>query len=282
MFESLKKLKYGARVLLARGNGHPETITVAGRPTIVRQAGQGVPFVYLHSTLGESSTWLPFYQTWAKHFQVLVPTHPGFGKGGSLDQIDSIEDMAFHYVELCDALGFEQVILGGVSLGGWIAAEFAVRWPERVQRLWIADAPGLWVEEQPLPDLFRIMQRPERSRQFLFHDPNCFVADLVFKGSSEDEQILTAYQNLTALARLVWERPYNPKLASRLHRLQCPVLLLWGANDRVVPPAYGEAYRAYLPQAELKLIPECGHLPMFEREAEFVEAVSRFCDAPPS
>ena len=82
MFETFKKLKYGARVLLARGSGQAETITVAGYPTVLRHAGQGTPFVYLHSTLGESTTWLPFYQTWAHRFQVFVPTHPGFGKSG--------------------------------------------------------------------------------------------------------------------------------------------------------------------------------------------------------
>src|SRR6202043_2945623 len=84
-----------------------------------------------HSTLDESFQWFPFYQTWAKQFRVLVPTHPGFGQSEGFDRIDTIEDMAFHYVELFDALGLEEVALGGVSLGGWIAAEVAVRWPER-------------------------------------------------------------------------------------------------------------------------------------------------------
>src|SRR5262249_23652700 len=132
MLDALKKLKYGARVLLARGGGQPETVTVNGRPTTLMHAGEGPTFVYLHSSLGESFMWLPFYQAWAKQFRVLVPTHPGFGAGGSLEGIDSIEDVAFHYVELFDALGLDEVILGGVSLGGWVAAEVAVRWPERV------------------------------------------------------------------------------------------------------------------------------------------------------
>ena len=82
---------------------------------------------------------------------------------------------------------------------------------------------------------------------------------------------------MTVLARLMWERPYDPKLAARLHRVQCPTLLLWGGDDQLVPPAYGEAYKKHLPHAEWKLIPECGHLAMFEKEAEFVEAVTRFC-----
>jgi pimeloyl-ACP methyl ester carboxylesterase len=282
MLEKLKKLRYGARVLLSRGGGQQETVTVGGRSTVIRHAGEGVPFVYLHSTVGESSTWFPFYQAWAKHFRVLVPTHPGFGKSGGFEQIDTVEDMAFHYLELFDALGLDEVILGGVSLGGWIAAEFAVRWPERVKRLWLADAPGLWVDEQPLPDLFRIMQDPQDARPYLFHDPNCFMAELFFQGGGDDQQLLTVYQNLTVLARLVWERPYDPKLAGRLHRVQCPTLLLWGANDRLVPPAYGEAYRKHLPHAEWKPIAKCGHLPMFECESEFVEAVTTFCQGGPT
>ena len=85
------------------------------------------------------------------------------------------------------------------------------------------------------------------------------------------------YQALTVLARLVWERPYDPKLAARLHRVQCPVLLVWGANDRLVPPGHAEAYKKYLPQAEVQLIPNCGHMLMFEKEHEFVDAVTRFC-----
>jgi pimeloyl-ACP methyl ester carboxylesterase len=277
MFETIQKLKYGVRVFLSRNQGQPETIDLAGRPTVIMHAGEGTPFIYLHSTLGESFMWFPFYKAWAKQFRVLVPTHPGFGQSGGFEQLDTIEDMAFHYVELFDALGLDRVILGGVSLGGWIAAEFAVRWPERVERLWIADAPGLWVEDVPLGDLFRVMNERDELRRLLFHDPDSYMAKLVIQEDENIDKMLSAYQSLTVLARLVWERPYDPKLAARLRRVQCPVLLVWGEDDRLVPPAYGEAYRRHLPQAELKLIPRCGHLPMFECEAAFVEMVAEFC-----
>lgn len=277
MFEALKKLKYGARVLLSRSGGQPETVDLHGRPTVILHGGQGTPFVYLHSTLGEAVLWLPFYQSWAKSFRVLVPTHPGFGQSGGFDQVERIEDMAFHYVELFDALGLEEINLGGVSLGGWIAAEFAVRWPERVRRLWIADAPGLWVEDQPLPDLFRYLQDRDQMRRLLFHDPDSYMAQLVLPENPDPDKLMAAYQSLTVLARLLWERPYSPHLADRLHRIQCPTLLVWGEQDRLVPPAYGEAYKQHIKGAELKLIPGCGHLPMFEKEGEFVETVAAFC-----
>jgi pimeloyl-ACP methyl ester carboxylesterase len=276
MFQAIKKLHYGARVLLARSGGEAETITVNGRATVIKHAGTGPPFVYLHSTLDESFMWFPFYQAWAKQFRVLVPTHPGFGESQGFEQIDSIEDMAFHYIELLDALGLERVILGGASLGGWIAAEVAVRWPERVEKLWLSGAPGLKCDA-PHGNLFRDMGERDKLRQLLFHDPRSHMAELVIADNPSVEKMLRAYQSLTVLARLVWERPYNPKLAGRLHRVQCPVLLLWGDDDKLVPPAYAEAYRAHLPNARVQLIPACGHLPMFEKEAEFVAAVANFC-----
>jgi pimeloyl-ACP methyl ester carboxylesterase len=277
MFKFLRKVQYGARVFLAKGGGQPETIDVVGRPTVLTSGGSGEPFIYLHSALGEAAMWLPYLKSWSKKFRVIAPQHPGFGQSGGFDQIDTIEDMAFHYIELLDTLGLEQVILGGLSLGGWIAAEVAVRWPERVKKLWIADAPGLWVEDTPLPDLFRLGQSRTRLRELLFHDPDSAIASLVIKDDPDEQAMLTGYQSMTVLARLVWERPYNPKLAARLHRIECPTLLLWGDDDRLVPPAYGEAYKRHIPHAELKLIKDCGHLPMFEKEGEFVDIITRFC-----
>jgi pimeloyl-ACP methyl ester carboxylesterase len=279
MFDALKKLKYGVRVMLSKGGGHPETVDVHGRPTVLMHNGEGTPFIYLHSTLGEAAMWLPFYQTWSKRFRVLVPTHPGFGQSGGFDDISVIEDMAFHYVELFDTLGLDEVCIGGVSLGGWIAAEFACRWPERVKKLWIADAPGLPVPQQPLGDLFRVMRDRDKLRKLLFHDPTSAIATLVIRDNPDEESMMAAYQSLTVLARLTWERPYNPKLANRLHRVRCPTLLLWGAQDKLVPPAYGEAYHRHIAGSQLKLLPQCGHLPMFEREAEFVQIIADFCES---
>ena len=277
MLKFLKKLQYGARVLLSKTGGQPEAIDVAGKPTVIMNGGDGEPFVYLHSALGESMMWLPFFQSFAKKFRVLVPTHPGFGKSGGFDQIADIEDMAFHYINMFDSLGLEQVHLGGVSLGGWIAAEIAVRWPERVKTLWIADAPGLWVENEPLGDLFRVMQNRDKLREMLFHDPKGVMASLIIKDQPDDLMMLYAFQAMSVLARMVWERPYDPKLAARLKRIACPTLLLWGDHDKLVPPAYGKAYQQHILGAELKLIKDCGHMPMFEKETEFVEAITSFC-----
>src|SRR5436305_899847 len=105
------------------------------------------------------------------------------------------------------------------------------------------------------------------------------MAKMIIADEPDDDRRLAGYQAMTVLARMVWERPYDPKLAGRLHRVQCPVLLLWGEDDRLVPPAYGAAYKKYLPQAEMQMIPGCGHLGMFEKEEQFVAAVRRFAQA---
>ncbi|MGF1578819.1 MAG: alpha/beta fold hydrolase [Gemmataceae bacterium] len=279
MLNLFKKLTYGVRIVLGKKQ-QQEPIDVGGRSTMMMHGGDesATPFLYLHSTLGESFRWFPFHEALSKHFHVYAPMHPGFSKSEGFDQIDSIEDMAFHYIEMFDALRFQEpIIIGGVSLGGWIAAEIACRWPERIKKLWIADAPGLWVEDVPLTDLFRHLPNPTKMREILFADTNFWMAREIIKDRPSDEEIMVGYQNMTVLARVIWERPYNPKLADRLKRVECPTLLLWGEKDRLVPTAYGEAYRKCIKNSELKLIPDCGHLPMFEKELEFVSALVEFC-----
>lgn len=276
MKDFLKKLQFGARVLLSRGGGQEETVPLPGREIILRHGGEGPPLLYLHSAMGEGAMWLPFMQSLSRKYHVYVPLHPGYGKSGGFDRIDDIGDMAFHYVEMCDALGLGELTLVGHSLGGWIAMEFAVRWPERVKKLVVSGAPGLWLDDPPLPDLFSLTQHRDRMRELLFHDPKGPMATMVIKDNVTEEQVIFGYQAMTVLARMVWRRPYDPKLADRLYRVTCPTLLLWGDDDRLVPAAYGEAYRKHLPQAELETIAECGHLPMFECEAEYVKRVLDF------
>jgi pimeloyl-ACP methyl ester carboxylesterase len=277
MFDTLKKLKYGARVLLSR-SGTEEIVEVSGRKIQMQHGGEGPPFVYLHSALGET-IWLPFLERWAKEFEVFAPAHPGFAKSEGFERIDAIEDMAFHYIELFDALGLEKVNLGGVSLGAWIAAEFACRWPERVARLWLCCPPGLWIDGHPYFDLYRYSMDTEKLREALFHDPKSYQAEMILKNRStlDDQTLMTIYQNSTVLARLVWERPYNPKLPERLHRIKCPTLVLHGESDRLVPPAHGRRYHELIPGSQLHSFKQCGHLPMFEKEAEFVDTITRFC-----
>jgi pimeloyl-ACP methyl ester carboxylesterase len=92
-----------------------------------------------------------------------------------------------------------------------------------------------------------------------------------------DERTMTLLKNRLTTAKLAWQpRFYNPDLAKWLHRISVPTLILWGAEDKVVPQAYGAAYQALVPGSKLKIFAECGHLSQVEKPDEFVEAVTSF------
>lgn len=277
MFEKLKLLQYGAKVKL-HASGKTQFVEAAGRPTQVLRAGRGEPLVYLHSALGET-LWLPFHQQLSEHFEVIAPVHPGFAQSGD-DGIDTMEDVIFHYLDLLEALKLDRFHLVGASLGGWVAAEFAVRYPGRVRRLVLADAAGLWLDEAPIPDFFARLQEPETMRRLLLHAPDSFVGELLFPsapGEMDEERLEAALKAMRATARLGWNPfMHDPKLAGRLRRITCPTLVLWGEGDRIVTAAYAQSFRDAIPGSELQLIPKCGHLPMFEQEDEFVAAITSF------
>jgi pimeloyl-ACP methyl ester carboxylesterase len=284
VFEKLKLLQYGAKVKLHAAD-KMRMINSAGRQIQLLRAGRGEPLVYLHSALGET-LWLPFHQQLSERFEVFAPAHPGFAQSSGYDEIDGIEDVIFHYLDLFATLNLERFHLVGASLGGWIAAEFAVRYPERIRRLVLVDAAGLWLDESPIPDFFTRLQEPAEMRKLLLNAPDSFVGDLLFPvepegpGKMDEERLEAALKAMQATARLGWNPfMHNPKLRGRLRRITCPTLLLWGEQDRLVSPAYAQAFHAAIPNSELKLIPNCGHLPMFEQEDDFVSAVASFLQA---
>ena len=107
-------------------------VTVAGCKTRLMRGGSGEPLLFLHGARG-ASAWLPFWETLSKRFDVIVPEHPGFGGSDMPDWLDNTGDLAYFYLDLIEALELTQVNLAGVSLGGWIAAEIAVRDDSRAE-----------------------------------------------------------------------------------------------------------------------------------------------------
>lgn len=242
------------------------------------RGGSGEPLLYLHSAGGETM-WFPFHEMLAQHFEVFAPAHPGFDTSEGLEKIDTIEDLAFHYLDLFDKMGWHSVSVVGTSLGGWLAAEIATRWPGRLKKMVLVDACGLRVEGASYGPLWEHMREPERMREWIFADPNSMMAQMLLLPIEQipEPLLLLQMKAAEAAARVAW-RPYlhNPKLRGRLHRAKVPTLLIWGEKDRLIPLAFAHAYRDALPDARLVLIPECGHLPIFEKTEEFVRHVVEF------
>src|SRR6185436_6525263 len=180
----------------------------------------------------------------------------------TLGQIDRTEDVGFWLLDLWDALGLERPVLLGCGLGGWIAADFAARYPERLGRLVLVDAYGLQVDGALAADEFALT--PPMLRPLVFATPEASLAQAWLPDAEPPERVESALHARVAAARLAWQFPYSPKLRGRLARARVPALVVWGERDRLVPPAHAQAYAEGLPDARLAIIPAAAHYPYLE------------------
>ncbi len=250
-------------------------LNIAGRKTELMRKGSGPPLLYLHSAAGEME-WLPFHEALSRQFTVYAPAHPGFSLSEGLESIRVIQDYAWHYVDLLDALELDEVPVVGFSLGAWIAAELAILRPQRVSRLVLTAAAGLHVPDAPMAEIF--IDDLVEIRELLFHHPDDLATvELAMPLTLEDNRILQWLKAREATARVGWN-PYlhNPRLAGHLHRIECPVLLVWGRHDKLIPLRHGEVYAELLSDARLTVFDDCGHMVPFEKTDEFVAACSDF------
>lgn len=246
--------------------------------------GTGPPLVYLHSAGGEGTN--AALEDLAADHDVFVPMFPGFSASEGIEQIDDIEDAAFHLLDVLDALELARPHVVGLSLGGWMAAELATRSPERVNRLVLCSAVGLFVEGAPIEQIFG--RSPAELAELLYADLSRPMAQMMLAVSDQVSDVmrlaevpmgllLPLWQSMAATARIGWN-PYlhNPKLPRRLRRVTAPTLVVAGSADRLLPPAHAEAYVSGIPGARLEIIEGAGHLVPVEQPAAFAGVVRAF------
>ena len=149
-------------------NPATSTILLDGCNMALMRAGSGPPVLVLHGGSG-ASAWLPYMAKLAEMFDVIVPEHPGFGASDTPDWLDNIHDLAYFYLDFMDRLDLRQVHLVGLSLGGWIGVELAVRDTARLASLTLVGAAGIHVNGVEQIDPF-LRTDEQRIRDF-FHDP---------------------------------------------------------------------------------------------------------------
>ena len=254
---------------------HRETFEIVnGCKMRVLRGGQGAPLLYLHGALGVYA-WTPFMEKLSQRFDLIVPDHPGFGESDTPDWLDNVGDLAYFYLDVMQALRLTGVHLSGTTLGGWIAAEIAVRDCHPLKSLTLTAPAGIHVKGLSKGDFF--MWSPEQFVRNLTHDPA--VADAMLAVPVTEAQQLTAMKNRLATAKLAWQpRLYNPHLAKWLHRVSVPTLILWGDHDKIIPPGYGPAFRDLIPGARLEVFENCGHVPHIEATDAWVAKVTGFID----
>ncbi len=145
----------------------PSHLLVGDLDVAYRRAGSGEPVVFLHGA-GSTRMWLPFYERLSQSVDLIAPEHPGFGDTAFPDWLDGFDDLVLHYRDFLELLSLERVHLVGFSLGGWIASELAIFYPERLKSLTLITPAGLHLPEAPRPNLFAMP--PEEIPGMLFGD----------------------------------------------------------------------------------------------------------------
>ncbi len=258
---------------LAEGNS---SIDVNGIELDVNVRGRGRPLLFLHPEIGFDRA-APALDALAKGARVIAPTHPAFGKAKVPEGFNSVDDLAYLYLDLLDALDLRDVAVVGAGLGGWIAAEIAVKNTQRLARLVLADAFGIKVGDRDTRDIFDMYFVTEADlAKVVYVDQELTKRDL---SKLPDDELYAMARAREATSLYGW-KPYmhDPKLKGRLHRIRIPTLLLWGAKDRIVAPDYGRAYAARIPGAHFRLIERAGHFPHVERPEEFAEQTLSFIE----
>jgi pimeloyl-ACP methyl ester carboxylesterase len=246
-------------------------IAVDGVRIQILEAGKGDPIVYLHGagTTSGFQELLPL----SRHRRLIIPIHPGFGASENDPGINAMLDYAVHYAALFNQLNLHEPFdLVGHSLGGWIASLFTFFNGHRVRRLALACPAGLRVPEHPTADLFTI--RAEQVPSYIVSSPEALAR--IPAVNLTNEMKVARYREMTSLARVIWDRNYEPKLTRWLRRVRTPTLILWGNKDRVIPIEQAKAWATCLPDSEIATFDGTGHLLFFEAPSAVARLQSFF------
>jgi pimeloyl-ACP methyl ester carboxylesterase len=206
---------------------------------------------------------------------VVTPTHPGFEGTPRVPWLDSAADLADAYLDLLEKLGLDDVMVIGNSIGGWIAAEMALRDIHgRVKSMVLLNANGIRPDGPDQVTDIRGLP-PQAIGKLSFYNP----ALRPDPAAMSEEQRATMAANQQVLALYAGKDfMFAPKLRRRLHRVTVPVLVAWGEEDGIVTPGYGRAYAAAFGNGHFKSIAEAGHMPQLEQPGAVLAAIGDFVD----
>jgi pimeloyl-ACP methyl ester carboxylesterase len=279
---------------------HQRFVEIDGRRLNVVEMGQGdPPIVFVHGLAGSWRNWLenmPHFP--AAGHRVVALDLPGFGSSDMPDEKISIPGYGRLVDALLDHLGLGPCVLVGNSMGGFIAAEVAIQFPARVQRLVLVSAAGLTIEYQRHERILGALRfgrralmvwggflgarsdalaRRPRSRELLLRlvaaHPDRLPGPLVSEQvrAAGTAGFVDAYDALT-----------DYPIRARLAEIACPTLIVWGTEDRLVPVRDAEEFERLIPDARKVVWPDTGHTAMLERPAAFNRLVEAFVNEEPA
>jgi 2-hydroxy-6-oxonona-2,4-dienedioate hydrolase len=253
------------------------TATVFGQKIRHYDVGAGSALVLLHGIGGDADDWAFCLDALSQSHRVVALDLLGFGRSDK----PHIDYSIAGFVEVLErfllALGIERAALMGNSMGGWIAASFALQFPAMVDKLVLLDAAGLWGNTVALPIDLRLSTRQHLRQvfEFLFHDKSLVTDDLVDLAYRQHLERGDGYTIHNLLQHLPDGREWLDK---NIAALKLPTLIVWGEQDAMMPVATAHNFQKLISGSQLEVIAECGHLPALEKPAELVRLVLSFLD----
>ena len=253
-----------------------EIVEVAESRLQIVQGGNGDPLLVLHDEMGHHGA-LRWHETLAESNTLHIPSHPGFGASPRMDWVMNMRDLAGWYLRALDELGLQGVNVIGFSLGGWLAAEMATMCPQQFNKMVLVGAAGIKPDIGEIFDIF-LVTAEEYLDTVCLDNASVPEFDTVRPAEPSPEQMEAWLVAREEACRLSW-KPYMhyPGLPHLLGRLQdLSTLLVWGAQDSMVPVNAGEKYNQAIKGSRLEIIDNCGHRPEIEKTDEFLALVQGF------
>ena len=248
------------------------TVEAAGTKLHLMRAGRGRPVMVLHHETGTLDR-LPFYDTLAAKYDVLVPHHPGYSRSERPEWMRSVRDIAVVYRGLLSELKLKDASLVGLGFGGWIGAEMASMAPSDLSKLVLVGAMGIKPPQGDILDL-AITGYIDYARAG-FHDQKAF--DQVYGAEPSGDQLEMWDVCREMSFRIAWKPyMYSQTLPHLLRSVRAPALIVWGDNDKVVPQSAAKRYIEALPNAKLQVVKGCGHCVDMEQPEALAKLVTDF------
>ena len=240
-------------------------------PLSYADAGTGRPFLLLHGGAGPASM-VGLAEALSKKARVVAPTHPGFNGTARPERFARIDDLVLAYLSLIERLDLRDVVLVGNSVGGWIAAEMALRLSPRLAGAVLINSVGIDAGKPELSIVDPTVVPPAERAALAFHDPKKFTL-----AASTPEAAAAMLENQKAL-RIYAGEPFmhEPTLRTRLANMPIPTLVIWGESDRIVSPDYGRVLASSIPQSHFATVAAAGHFPQIEQLEEVERLIGAF------
>ncbi len=244
-----------------------------------RIPGGGTPIVLIHGLGDRDESWAPMLKRLKRAgFHVYAPDLLGYGRSPKPQAGDySITGETKFVYDFIQALGLQQTDIGGWSMGGWIALKLAADHPEVIDRVVVYDAAGLQFELKGPKQLFEPQTTDDVQRLFSTMEPDAKPIPMYIR-----RDLLRAIQaNQWTVDRNLSSFSESDLVQSRLPSLREPLLIVWGADDHLIPLSVGQQLHQLVQGSELDILAGCGHLEPRTCSARAAQATADFLKANP-